>query len=262
MYTIEEQARHLPEGKVKVKTISNRFLKTALKMAAVFAAVLWISAGFSGCGGASSGNGEQRIRKLTDSAEESGENGQNPSGKTAGAGQEPSGETAGPEKQDPAGNRSGSGKTSAEEKDTSAKVVVYVCGAVNRPGVYALPEGSRGKEALEAAGGFTESAEPASVNLAEFVSDGQMLYISEKGAAGSAVPGISGIPGMAGGGKINLNTADSSALKTLPGVGDSRAADIIRYREEHGNFRRIEDLMKVPGIKEKGFERLKDRITV
>ena len=263
MYTIEEQARHLPKGKVKVKTISNGLLRIALKRAAVSAAVLGLSASLAGCGGVSAGNGEQRILKLTDSAEESAGKRQDPNGETAGAGQEPSGETAGPEKQDPAGNRSGSGKTSAEEKDTSAKVVVYVCGAVNRPGVYALPEGSRGKEALEAAGGFTESAEPASVNLAEFVSDGQMLYISEKGeTAGPAVTGISGIPGMAGGGKINLNTADSSALKTLPGVGDSRAADIIRYREEHGNFRRIEDLMKVPGIKEKGFERLKDRITV
>ena len=277
MYTIEEQARHLPKGKVKVKTISNGLLRIALKRAAVSAAVLGLSASLAGCGGVSAGNGERRILKLTDSAEESagkrqdpnGETagtGQNPSGKTAGAGQEPYGEAARPEKQDPAGNRSGSGNTSAsaeEVKDTSAKVVVYVCGAVNRPGVYALPEGSRGKEALEAAGGFTENAEPASVNLAEFVSDGQMLYISEKGeTTGAAVTGISGIPGMAGGGKINLNTADSSALKTLPGVGDSRAADIIRYREEHGNFRRIEDLMKVPGIKEKGFERLKDRITV
>ena len=254
-------------------------------MAAAFAAVLGISASLAGCGGVSSGNGEQRILKLTDSAEDSAGkrkdlNGemvgtgrtpsgetvgteQDPSGEAAGPGRNPSGETTGAGERNPVENQGGSGKTSAEEKESTAKVVVYVCGAVNRPGVYALPEGSRGKDALEAAGGFTENAEPASVNLAEFVSDGQMLYVSEKGeAAGAAAPGGSGIPGMTGGGKINLNTADTAALKTLPGVGDSRAADIIRYREEHGKFRRIEDLMKVPGIKEKGFERLKDRITV
>ncbi|MBQ7534145.1 MAG: ComEA family DNA-binding protein [Stomatobaculum sp.] len=145
-------------------------------------------------------------------------------------------------------------KTSPEEETPPRLVCVYICGAVNQPGVYTLLAGSRGADALEAAGGFTEDAEQASANLAEYLEDGMMIVISEKNTASAG--------GQQGNGKINLNTADTAQLTTLPGIGESKAEEIIRYRERNGRFRRTEDLMKVPGIKEKAYERVKDRITV
>ena len=154
---------------------------------------------------------------------------------------------------------SGEVETSAEssgtEKETEIRhVCVYICGAVADPGVYTLPAGSRGADALEAAGGFSEGADPASVNLAEFLEDGMMIVVSEVHAAGEGEP--------RGTGKINLNTADAAALTTLPGIGAGKAEEIIRYRERNGMFKKPEDLMKVPGIKEKAFERVKDKIIV
>ena len=154
---------------------------------------------------------------------------------------------------------SGEVETSAEssgaEKETEIRhVCVYICGAVADPGVYTLPAGSRGADALEAAGGFSEGADPASVNLAEFLEDGMMIVVSENHAAGEGE--------SRGTGKINLNTADVSALTTLPGIGEGKAEEIIRYRERNGRFKKPEDLMKVPGIKEKAFERVKDKIIV
>ena len=65
-----------------------------------------------------------------------------------------------------------------------------------------------------------------------------------------------------GDGKVNLNTAGKEELMTLNGIGESRAADIIRYREEQGPFQSIEDIMKIPGIKDASFEKIKDRISV
>ena len=144
---------------------------------------------------------------------------------------------------------------SATVKETEARYVcVYICGAVKKPGVYTLPAGSRGADVLEAAGGFLEEAEQASVNLAEYLEDGMMIVVAGKNAAAEGV--------QPGNGKINLNTADAAALTTLPGIGAGKAEEIIRYRERNGRFKRPEDLMKVPGIKEKAYERVKDSITV
>lgn len=146
-------------------------------------------------------------------------------------------------------------QSSAAEKETEVRnVCVYICGAVEKPGVYTLPAGSRGADALEAAGGFQEEAEQASVNLAEYLEDGMMIVVAGKNAAAEGV--------QPGNGKINLNTADAAALTTLPGIGAGKAEEIIRYRERNGRFKRPEDLMKVPGIKEKAYERVKDSITV
>ena len=154
---------------------------------------------------------------------------------------------------------SGEVETSAEssgaEKETEIRqVCVYICGAVGTPGVYTLPAGSRGADILEAAGGFSEEADQASVNLAEFLEDGMMIIVAEKTTAAEGE--------RPGNGKINLNTADAAALTTLPGIGAGKAEEIIRYRERNGRFKKPEDLMKVPGIKEKAFERVKDKIIV
>lgn len=137
-------------------------------------------------------------------------------------------------------------------------VYVYVCGAVRTPGVVEVPEGSRAAEALELAGGMTTEADPFYVNLAEIVTDGQKLYFptaseaEELEAAGKAAEE----------GLVNINTASAEELCTLPGIGASRAADIVRYREKNGAFQTKEDIMKVSGIKQNAYDKLCDRITV
>lgn len=152
------------------------------------------------------------------------------------------------------------GFTSGEipvEESSPALIYVFVCGAVNRPGVVELPEGSRAEAGVVAAGGMREDADADYVNLAAPLTDGEKLYIP------TAEEGMALEQGDAGGsGLVNINTADAALLCTLPGIGESRASDIIAYREKNGVFSRIEDLMKVPGIKEGAFGKLKDLITV
>lgn len=160
----------------------------------------------------------------------------------------------------------------AGSADTRTVYTVHVCGAVVCPGVYELPEGSRVMDAVEAGGGFLEEADPAACNLAQPVTDGCQIYIlttEESSRLERPEAGLCGIrqeafAGNAGADdtKVNLNTADVSALKTLPGIGDSRAAAILAWREENGGFSCIEDIMKVSGIKQAAFEKIRDRITV
>ena len=154
--------------------------------------------------------------------------------------------------------------------ESSAQVAVYVCGAVERPGIVYLPEGSRKAEALEAAGGFSEDADRNYVNLAAKIKDGEQIYfptlaeglVSERlvSEAEKTVPGEAG--GKEEGAAVNLNTADVAALCTLTGIGEARARDIIRYREQNGRFERREDIMKVSGIKESTYEKIKEQISV
>jgi len=148
---------------------------------------------------------------------------------------------------------------------------VYVCGAVCQSGVVEIPAGSRVEAALEAAGGFAEHANRTYVNLAAWVSDGQMLYFPTQEEDCVEVPGETWLevqtPGAAEQNAnrtdlVNINTADVEKLCTLPGIGESRAADIITYRETNGFFETCEEIMCVPGIKEGLFERICDKITV
>ncbi|MCM1119185.1 MAG: helix-hairpin-helix domain-containing protein [bacterium] len=135
----------------------------------------------------------------------------------------------------------------------SGQIYVHVCGQVRQPGVVKLPDGSRAWEAVEAAGGLTEEAQEAAVNLAAALRDGEKLYIPCVGEY---------VEEAANSGLINLNTADVDRLQTLSGIGESRAADIVSYRERHGAFRTIEEIMQVPGIKESIYEKIRDQITV
>lgn len=169
---------------------------------------------------------------------------------------------------------------SSEEEKT---LVVHICGAVSAPGVYELPAGSRIIDAVEAGGGFLPEADEACCNLAEEIVDGCQIYImtkSESCADGQAEKkaGIQTSPGgdmqtadknvrsnsapALENGLVNLNTADVAALMTLPGIGESRAKAIISYREQHGAFAKIEDIMKISGIKQAAFSKIKDKITV
>ena len=169
---------------------------------------------------------------------------------------------------------------SSEEEKT---LVVHICGAVSAPGVYELPAGSRIIDAVEAGGGFLPEAEEACCNLAEEIVDGCQIYImtksescadgqTEKKAGIQTSPDSdmqttdrnvrsNSAPALENG-LVNLNTADVAALMTLPGIGESRAKAIISYREQHGAFAQIEDIMKISGIKQAAFSKIKDKITV
>ena len=144
-----------------------------------------------------------------------------------------------------------------ESKDTAedlAYIYVYVCGAVNQEGVYELPTGSRVYEAVEMAGGFQEDADTRNVNQAQVLEDEERIYVP--------VIGEEVQPDSEENGKININKASKDELMTLPGVGESRAESIIKYRKEQGAFHSIEDIMQVSGIKEGLFEKIKDLITI
>ena len=169
---------------------------------------------------------------------------------------------------------------SSEEAKT---LVVHICGAVSAPGVYELPAGSRIIDSVEAGGGFLPEADEACCNLAEEIVDGCQIYIMTKSesCADGQTEKKAGIQTSPDGdmqttdrnvrsnsapalenGLVNLNTADVAALMTLPGIGESRAKAIISYREQHGAFAKIEDIMKISGIKQAAFSKIKDKITV
>lgn len=137
-----------------------------------------------------------------------------------------------------------------------ATILVHILGAVERPGLYELREGDRAVDAVAAAGGFLETADLAQLNLARFVVDGEQIVVPVIGETPAAAPG------MTAQGKVNLNTADSAALETLPRVGPALAERIIAWRESNGRFTAVEDLMSVSGIGDKTFEGLKDLVTV
>lgn len=151
------------------------------------------------------------------------------------------------------------------EKAKERDIVVDVKGAVNRPGVYRLPPGSRVQDAVAKAGGADKKADLNRVNLAQPLADGTVVYIPRHGEKMPAfLESGTGGSGQAGykQGKININTASAAELETLDGIGPAKAEAIIRYREEHGPFASIRDLLKVPGIGEKTLAKFADRITV
>ena len=145
-----------------------------------------------------------------------------------------------------------------ESSTEPIKIYVHICGEVNNPGVYELAEGSRIFEAVEAAGGFTEEAAQASLNLAQVISDEEQIVILTQDEAEEKAR----LEREQAAGIVNLNTASKEQLMSLPGIGESRAEDIIRYRKESGGFQNIEEIMSVPGIKESAYLKIKDSITV
>jgi len=141
---------------------------------------------------------------------------------------------------------------------TGAVIYVHILGQVNAPGLYALHDGDRAVDVVAAAGGLTPSADPAALNLARFLSDGEQIIVPAVGQAVSA-SGVAGGTTIAG--KVNINTADEPTLETLPRVGPAMAARILAWRAANGRFTAVEDLMSVTGIGEKTFEGLKDLVT-
>lgn len=172
----------------------------------------------------------------------------------------------------------------------SGKCYVYVCGEVAEPGVYVLEPGDRIYEAVEMAGGMTADAGTCAVNLAESVYDGLMVYIPDSeeaagmtgsmtsagGSAVSAGGSVTSAGGSAGNGKgtsggtassqedgrLNLNTASLAELMTLSGIGQTKAQAVVNYRDAHGGFSSVEEIMNVDGIKEGLYNRIRDQIKV
>lgn len=168
------------------------------------------------------------------------------------------------------------GPVAQEGQETETKVVVHVDGAVMSPGVYELSgDGLRVNDAVAAAGGLSDDADTTSINLAAALSDGEKIYVPRQGedaASGATSSGLSetlsgtsasgSAAGSSGTQLVNINTADEATLQTLPGVGEATAANIVQDREQNGPFATIEDLMRVSGIGEKKFEKVKDLICV
>jgi len=145
-----------------------------------------------------------------------------------------------------------------EEAMQESMICVYVCGAVENPGVVELPEGSRAADALLAVGGLTAEAEEDYVNLAAKVQDGEKLFFPTK----AEVELWEEESAMEQKGIVNINTATKEQLMTLSGIGEARAEDILEYRKSQGAFQCIEDLKKVTGIKESLYEKIADKIVV
>ena len=157
--------------------------------------------------------------------------------------------------------------TENDMESNTKTIFVDVAGAVERPGVYQLDSKARINDALIAAGGLSESADRVwvskTINLASIVKDGAKIYIKDTsnqqtGASSqqAEVQGLSTNQEM-----ININTASQSELEKLPGVGSATALKIVNYRQNNP-FSSIEDLMKVPGIGEKTFEKMKEMLSV
>lgn len=149
------------------------------------------------------------------------------------------------------------------------QIMIDVKGAVKYPGVYTLSENQRIIDAIEAAGGYHEEANPVLINHAQKLQDEMVIYIPKIGEdASEALEQLVQIssanaPNSSNStGKINLNKATESDLTQLPGIGPSKANAIIQHRTEHGNFKTSEDLKQVTGIGDKTFEQLKDLIDV
>ena len=144
--------------------------------------------------------------------------------------------------------------------DSNTDIYVHICGAVINPGVYKVPAGTRVYQALELAGGSSDDAYLSGINLADKLADGQKVYIPSEGENAEGI--LSTDSGDVQSVMININTASEAELMTLPGIGQSRAKDIINYRVKNGLFESIDDIMKVSGIKEAAFEKIKDLIKV
>jgi len=145
---------------------------------------------------------------------------------------------------------------------TEKPVIVYITGAVPRPGVYALPKNARVQDAISAAGGFLAEAEKSQINLAALLEDGEKLDIPYLEGASPVL--ATPVPDVVTSTTelININTASQAELETLPAVGEKTAQKIIEYREQNGPFLNIEDIINVSGVGPGNYERIKDLITV
>jgi competence protein ComEA len=148
-------------------------------------------------------------------------------------------------------------------------IAVHVLGAVVNPGVVVLPENARVQEAILACGGLAADAEPAELNFAQVLFDGEQLVIGTRNNPRGEVNGNSSggtaaktTSGSATGSRLNLNAATQAQLETLPGVGPVTAGRIIAWREQHGRFSTTAELQEVSGIGVKTYAQLEPYVSV
>jgi competence protein ComEA len=139
---------------------------------------------------------------------------------------------------------------------TPSALLVQVTGAVRRPGLVAVPDGSRAVDAITAAGGPTAQADESAVNLAARVVDGQQLTVPTRGATPAAAPA-----GTAAAGPVSLSAASAEQLETLPRIGPAMAARIIAWRTANGPFHSVNDLLEVGGVGPKTLAGLQGLVT-
>jgi len=149
---------------------------------------------------------------------------------------------------------------------TSAPLIIHITGAVNKPGVYSLPTGSRVGEAIDVAGGLAGDADASLINLAKIVEDGIQIWVPYQ-VEEIVIPDnpqiVSGEPApIHSPNKININTAAQSELETLSGIGPVIAKAIIQYRLENGPFEKIEEIQGVSGIGPVTFEKIRANISI
>jgi competence protein ComEA len=144
------------------------------------------------------------------------------------------------------------------------ELVVDVQGTVRRPGIVVLPAGSRVVDALDAAGGYTgRRARLTSINLARPVVDGEQIVAGRPAQAAPVPSALAGAPSASAAGElVSLNTADQAALETLPGVGPVTATAILQWRDEHGPFTAVEQLLEVSGIGDKTLAQIAPFVTL
>lgn len=143
----------------------------------------------------------------------------------------------------------------------SVPVTAYVAGEVVAPGVYALPSGSRIHEFVAAAGGLSPVADAVSINMAGKVVDGQRIVVPALSHAATSSPGARGPIQLSTPGPVNLNAASLQDLAALPRIGPVTAAAIVRWREEHGGFGSVDDLLEVRGIGQATLDALRPYLT-
>ena len=156
------------------------------------------------------------------------------------------------------------------QEETKKEIVVHITGEVKKEGVVYLEEGSRVVDAIKKAGGETKEADLSQVNLAYVLQDGQKIYIPNKNEKISAYTSENmgenieqnNTTTKKEGAKVNINTAGVEELDQLPGIGPAIAQRIIDYRNEHGEFKKVEDVQEVKGIGDAKYSEIKDSITV
>lgn len=156
------------------------------------------------------------------------------------------------------------GDTSKEPFNEGQNLIyIHICGAVNKPDVYEVEEGTRLYELVKVAGGLTSDAAGDYINQASIVEDGQQVYIptNEELEDSNFTSPIASLIEEANG-KVNINKASKEELMTLSGIGESKANTIIEYRQKYGDFKRIEDIMNINGIKGAAFNKISEFITV
>ena len=143
----------------------------------------------------------------------------------------------------------------------AARVVVDVVGAVRRPGLYRLEQGTRIADAVARAGGATGKADLSMVNLAAPLADGEQVVVPKRGPAGAAAgAGAAGAGAAATTGPVHLSTATLEQLDSLPGIGPVTAQKILDYRTKHGAFTSVDELDAVPGIGPSRMDQLQDLV--